>query len=219
MHPIPLSYGSARNGHFSDCHHVSTCYVAENSEPYHNWERNYLTICNGMLLWDGWLGVLVWHILPPVHLFTPDKVASPGQCITRPSAYSCQSPSSQGQVGTCCLPLAQWFGCHLFFFCWPGEHYSPWWICSPSSKQSYMLTPDESVNMLSSLNNMKTRMSTLSDPASGLGDLVNQWSRYGASVEKIVTDFENCFPNICFLFMCPYCCCGICLRCRQTLPN
>ena len=66
-----------------------------------------------------------------------------------------------------------------------------------------MFIPDKSASVLSLLNHMRTQVNDLSDPNSSLGDLINQWFRSWDCVEKVVTDFDNHYLNLCFLIHVP----------------
>ena len=88
-------------------------------------------------------------------------------------------------------------------------------ICTIIQTECCVFIPDESANVSSLLNHLRTQVN-LSDPTPVLGDLVNQgfgsrgslWIKFLLILGIILVCIFSC--------MCPYCCCGICLQCSQT---
>ena len=61
--------------------------------------------------------------------------------------------------------------------------------------------PDESAEVSSLLNHIKTEVNVLTDLTLSPGDLINQWFR--SRVEKIITYFGNYYLDLCFLLYVP----------------
>lgn len=76
--------------------------------------------------------------------------------------------------------------------------------CALTQAQCRMFLPDESANVQSLLNHLRTQMNALSDPTPSLGDLINQYlGSWDSWWENIVTDFKYHCVNLCSLLQVP----------------